>query len=231
MSSSLSGQAPDDVVLAPDVHRVPGAVEALGPDRPVLVSLALLSCRFGDHTRADRFRGGGLDSRGRYGAGRMAGRLGPALWGETAATAGAAEATCGAPSPPESRPRPTDRVMLQVPSLRRRRLEVFSYTVKESLRHVCEVSCRVRAGRIARPLSRLHPKDVAARPHAARAGRGPRIWFPRPCPDCLMDGHSGSFRRTGQGSAWSDRHERRAGRCTPLDLESRGSGTTVPPLR
>src|SRR4029453_8722573 len=49
---------------------------------------------------------------------------------------------------PAPRQRPRDSAMVPVPDMRRRRLELRSCTVETSLRHACEVSCRVRAGRL-----------------------------------------------------------------------------------
>src|ERR687889_2646329 len=95
----------------------------------------------------------------------------------------AAEAGCVATSWPASRERPRDTAMLPVPSMRRR-LELRSCTVESSLRHACEVSCRVRAGESARPPWRLHPKALG-RPRTATA-EGPDHGSPVPAPFCLF---------------------------------------------
>src|SRR5689334_1590163 len=62
-----------------------------------------------------------------------------------AALAGELATSC-----PAQRQRPRDSAMVPAPRIRRPRLELCSCTVEISLRHACEVSCRVRAGRLAR---------------------------------------------------------------------------------
>lgn len=82
--------------------------------------------------------------------------------------------------------------------------------MRTSLRHACGVSCRVRAGRLPGRLSATSPRG----PHTGRAAAvrvADRSWVPRPCPRCLSVGLVlGRAAATGQGSAWSVRHDRRA---------------------
>jgi len=113
------------------------------------------------------------------------------------------EAGAVATSWPAQRQSPRDRATGPVPVVRRRRCEVRSGTVEISLRHACEVSCRVRAGRLPGHRWWLHPKVSAGR--RERRPAQDRIWVPRPCPrmPVLSFAIVVAPPGPGQGSAWS----------------------------
>ena len=109
---------------------------------------------------------------------------------------------------------------------------VRSCTVERSLRHACEVSCRVRAGRLPGRRWRLHPKVLRRPPRAADRARD-RIWVPRPCPRMPVWSFAitGRADRTGAGlGVVRVGRDRRAGAHRPPllpDIRGRSLGVDL----
>src|SRR4051812_44749232 len=131
---------------------------------------------------------------------------GLALAAAAAWTIGVAALAAGvATSCPAQRQRPRDSAAVPVPTARRRRrLELCSCTVRESLRHACEVSCRVRAGRNARPpFGGFTPRLPRTSPPERVARSGPVMGPPSLPPDAYVNlcGAVVAPNGPGQGSA------------------------------